>query len=297
MGRALARRLAERGDAVFLLGRDAGDLAASARDIEVRAARAAGIDRDRPVRSRAPRRLRRRARRRRRGAERVRHRRRDGRAVRDAGQAGGGRRLRAPAADRRLRQHGPVLRGGPPPACSRAAAARCACSARSRASAGRKPVIIYGAAKAGLSAYLEGLDHKFHDKGLRMICVKPGFVRTGMTAAPEAAAVRGRAGRGRARRRARDRPRAPGGLRAGNLAPDHDGHPDAAAIRDAQDRLLSPRAPVHLSINPDRFLSGLPAITRGRGQENRCALYDRPVDNFRVRFWAGKGRARAARSA
>ena len=47
---------------------------------------------------------------------------------------------------------------------------------------GRKPVIIYGAAKAGLSHYLEGLDHKFRAQGLRTICVKPGFVKTGMTA-------------------------------------------------------------------------------------------------------------------
>jgi short-subunit dehydrogenase len=47
---------------------------------------------------------------------------------------------------------------------------------------GRKPVILYGAAKAGLSHYLEGLDHKFHGQGLRVIAVKPGFVRTGMTA-------------------------------------------------------------------------------------------------------------------
>jgi decaprenylphospho-beta-D-erythro-pentofuranosid-2-ulose 2-reductase len=47
---------------------------------------------------------------------------------------------------------------------------------------GRKPVVLYGAAKAGLSAYLEGLDHRFHAAGLRTICVKPGFVRTGMTA-------------------------------------------------------------------------------------------------------------------
>jgi len=47
---------------------------------------------------------------------------------------------------------------------------------------GRKPVVLYGAAKAGLTHYLEGLDHKFHDKGLRVICVKPGFVKTGMTA-------------------------------------------------------------------------------------------------------------------
>jgi decaprenylphospho-beta-D-erythro-pentofuranosid-2-ulose 2-reductase len=47
---------------------------------------------------------------------------------------------------------------------------------------GRKPVILYGAAKAGLSRYLEGLDHKFRARGLRTITVKPGFVKTGMTA-------------------------------------------------------------------------------------------------------------------
>jgi short-subunit dehydrogenase len=46
---------------------------------------------------------------------------------------------------------------------------------------GRKPVILYGAAKAGLTRYLEGLDHKFRAQGLRTICVKPGFVKTGMT--------------------------------------------------------------------------------------------------------------------
>lgn len=47
---------------------------------------------------------------------------------------------------------------------------------------GRKPVIIYGAAKAGLSHYLEGLDHKYRLQGLRVVCVKPGFVKTSMTA-------------------------------------------------------------------------------------------------------------------
>jgi NAD(P)-dependent dehydrogenase (short-subunit alcohol dehydrogenase family) len=46
---------------------------------------------------------------------------------------------------------------------------------------GRKPVVLYGAAKAGLSRYLEGLDHRFHAQGLRTVCVKPGFVRTSMT--------------------------------------------------------------------------------------------------------------------
>jgi decaprenylphospho-beta-D-erythro-pentofuranosid-2-ulose 2-reductase len=47
---------------------------------------------------------------------------------------------------------------------------------------GRKPVVLYGASKAGISAYLEGLDHKFRGQGLRVITVKPGFVKTGMTA-------------------------------------------------------------------------------------------------------------------
>ncbi len=47
---------------------------------------------------------------------------------------------------------------------------------------GRSKVVLYGAAKAGLSAYLEGLDHRYRRAGLRTVCVKPGFVRTAMTA-------------------------------------------------------------------------------------------------------------------
>jgi decaprenylphospho-beta-D-erythro-pentofuranosid-2-ulose 2-reductase len=50
---------------------------------------------------------------------------------------------------------------------------------------GRKPVVLYGAAKAGLSRYLEGLDHRDRAAGLRTITVKPGFVKTGMTAGLE----------------------------------------------------------------------------------------------------------------
>lgn len=46
---------------------------------------------------------------------------------------------------------------------------------------GRKPVVLYGASKAGLSSYLEGLDHKFRSEGLRVVTVKPGFVKTEMT--------------------------------------------------------------------------------------------------------------------
>ncbi len=47
---------------------------------------------------------------------------------------------------------------------------------------GRRAVAIYGAAKAGLSHYLESLDHGYRKDGLVTICVKPGFVHTGMTA-------------------------------------------------------------------------------------------------------------------
>ncbi|MEM6794903.1 MAG: SDR family NAD(P)-dependent oxidoreductase [Acidobacteriota bacterium] len=47
---------------------------------------------------------------------------------------------------------------------------------------GRKPVAIYGAAKAGLSRYLEAMDHKWRRQGLLTLDVKPGFVKTGMTA-------------------------------------------------------------------------------------------------------------------
>lgn len=46
----------------------------------------------------------------------------------------------------------------------------------------RKPVVLYGAAKAGLSAYLEGLDLRYRSQGLTTVCVKPGFVKTAMTA-------------------------------------------------------------------------------------------------------------------
>lgn len=46
---------------------------------------------------------------------------------------------------------------------------------------GRKPVGIYGSSKAGVSTYLEALDHKYRASGLWVLCVKPGFVKTAMT--------------------------------------------------------------------------------------------------------------------
>lgn len=46
---------------------------------------------------------------------------------------------------------------------------------------GRKPVALYGSSKAGLSHYLESLDHRYRSEGLVALTVKPGFVKTGMT--------------------------------------------------------------------------------------------------------------------
>ena len=181
MGRAVARQLAARGDALFLLGRDPSDFAASARDIEIRAGRAEGSVGTAPCDLERPDDF--------------------GAALDSADVVLGGfdtvvvtgalfatqdrleaeprfaqRLLTADFANtvvfceearRRLLARG----GGTLCVFSSVAGER-----------GRKPVIIYGAAKAGLTHYMEGLDHKFHDRGLRAICVKPGFVKTGMTA-------------------------------------------------------------------------------------------------------------------
>jgi short-subunit dehydrogenase len=46
---------------------------------------------------------------------------------------------------------------------------------------GRKPVGLYGATKSGLSHYLESLDHCHRAAGLVTVTVKPGFVKTSMT--------------------------------------------------------------------------------------------------------------------
>ena len=46
---------------------------------------------------------------------------------------------------------------------------------------GRKKNYQYGAAKAGLTAYLSGLRNRLFDKGVNVLTVKPGFVLTKMT--------------------------------------------------------------------------------------------------------------------
>jgi NAD(P)-dependent dehydrogenase (short-subunit alcohol dehydrogenase family) len=180
LGRALARHLAARGDRLFLLGRDQADLALSAGDLVVRAGRpeavagVAACDLEQPetfapALAQAEAAL--------------------GRmdtVVVTAGLFATQDRLEAdPELARRLltvdfantvvfceeaRRRLLARGGGTLCVFSSVAGER-----------GRKPVILYGAAKAGLTQYLEGLDHKFRAAGLRTVCVKPGFVRTGMT--------------------------------------------------------------------------------------------------------------------
>jgi decaprenylphospho-beta-D-erythro-pentofuranosid-2-ulose 2-reductase len=179
MGRALARLMASRGDALFLLGRDAEDLARSAADLQLRGARgpvgSAACDllapnTFAPALDKADAALR--------GFDTV---------VVTAGLFDTEERL----------EEDPVLRDRLLTAdftntihfCELvrrrllAAGGGTLCVFSSVAGErGRKPVILYGAAKAGLSHYLEGLDHKFRAQGLRTVLVKPGFVKTGMTA-------------------------------------------------------------------------------------------------------------------
>jgi decaprenylphospho-beta-D-erythro-pentofuranosid-2-ulose 2-reductase len=178
MGRALARRMAARGDRLALLGRDPEDLARSAADLEARGA--AGVatatcDLLRPetfarALDEADRAL-------------------DGFdtvvvtaglfASQEALETDADLRDRLLTADFtntvhfcELVRERLVARGG---------GTLCVFSSVAGDRA-RKPVILYGAAKAGLTYYLNGLDAKYRDHGLRTILVKPGFVRTGMTA-------------------------------------------------------------------------------------------------------------------
>jgi decaprenylphospho-beta-D-erythro-pentofuranosid-2-ulose 2-reductase len=179
LGRALARRLAERGDALFLLGRDEAELALSALDLEARGAPA-------PV----------------------------GHAPLDLARPAGFTEA-LDAADRALsRIDALVVTGGlfarheelvQDPArlaalldvnftgtillCQQAAerlAARgggsiCAFSSVAGDRA-RRGNYLYGATKAGLSVFLDGLELAYRDRGVRVLCVKPGFVKTAMTA-------------------------------------------------------------------------------------------------------------------
>ncbi len=180
MGRAVARRMAARGDALFLLGRDGDDLARSAADLEIRGAHGTVgvahcdlLDRatfapalDAAVQALG-------------GLDAV---------VVTAGLFAAQESLEQDAdlRDRlltanltntihfcELARQRLLASGG---------AARLCVFSSVAGDRARKPVLLYGAAKAGLSYYLTGLDHKFAAQGLKTILVKPGFVKTGMVA-------------------------------------------------------------------------------------------------------------------
>lgn len=177
MGRALARLMSQRGDRLFLLGRDTSDLERSARDLEVRGGAPVSsfpcdlerTDTFAPALEAAEAALG--------GLDTV---------VVTAGLFATQERLEAdPELARRLllvdftntvafceeaRRRLLARGGGTLCVFSSVAGER-----------GRRPVVLYGAAKAGLTRYLEGLDHRFRAAGLRTVCVKPGFVRTSMT--------------------------------------------------------------------------------------------------------------------
>ena len=185
MGRALARRLVERGDRVFLLGRDPDDLGRSAADLLARSPRELPVDTARldladpttfaPALDAADETFRR--------------------------ETGSGFDTVVITAAQFATQE--ALEESPARAAAlldvnftrtvelcehvrnrlleRGGGTLCVFSSVA-GDRGRKPVVLYGASKAGLSAYLEGLDHKFRAAGLRTVCVKPGFVKTGMTA-------------------------------------------------------------------------------------------------------------------
>jgi NAD(P)-dependent dehydrogenase (short-subunit alcohol dehydrogenase family) len=179
MGRALARAMAERGDSLFLLGRDSDELQRSARDLEIRGAtkpvETTFCDLSKPE-SFAP-------------------------ALDRAAKSLGGLETVVVTAGMFATQE--ELEDDPKlveqilsadftntvlfceDARKRllAAGGGTLCVFSSVAGErGRKPIVLYGAAKAGLSCYLEGLDHRYRAAGLKTICVKPGFVKTSMTA-------------------------------------------------------------------------------------------------------------------
>ena len=117
----------------------------------------------------------------------------------------------------------------------------------------RKTNYLYGASKAGLSAFLDGLGLAYADRDVRVVCVKPGFVRTEMTAglpvppfAGEPDAVAGPSATRNGRRKA-------GRVRARHLALDHARHPLAAPLADA----------------PPPVLAGRGAQPRGAGRSRR----------------------------
>jgi short-subunit dehydrogenase len=179
MGRALCRKMAERGDRLFLLGRDTSELEKTAADLKVRSGKDfevghAPCDLERPE-SFEP-------------------------ALAKADEALGGFDTVVITAgmfgtQEQLEEDHDLLRrlltvnfahtvllceSARERLMARGGGTLCVFSSVA-GDRGRKPVGLYGSTKAGLSHYLESLDHRYHAAGLKTICVKPGFVKTSMT--------------------------------------------------------------------------------------------------------------------
>ncbi len=104
----------------------------------------------------------------------------------------------------------------------------------------RKPVVLYGATKAGLAYYMHGIDLRYRDAGLRGGAGQARVRADGDDGRPARAAVRGQPGRRRAGDREGDRSRHAAGLRAGDLAPGDAGDSVAARCGDATGQILGP---------------------------------------------------------
>jgi decaprenylphospho-beta-D-erythro-pentofuranosid-2-ulose 2-reductase len=178
MGRALARRLAERGDALFLLGRDEAELALSARDLEARGGPSvshARLDLGEPAGFAA-------------ALDAADH----ALSPFDALVVTGGLFARQDELAADPARLAALLRAnftGTVLLCQQAAERMAArggglvCAFGSVAGdRARRSNYLYGASKAGLAVALDGLDLAYRDRGVRGLCVKPGFVRTAMTA-------------------------------------------------------------------------------------------------------------------
>ena len=105
---------------------------------------------------------------------------------------------------------------------------------------GRKPVVLYGATKAGLSAYLEGLDHKFRGEGAGDDLRQARIRKNRHDRESQPTAVCRRAGGSGPRHRAGDRSREAGDLHPRDMALGDDGHSESTSLRDEAYRLLAP---------------------------------------------------------
>ena len=106
---------------------------------------------------------------------------------------------------------------------------------------GRKPVGLYGSSKAGLSHYLESLDHRYRAEGLVTIWRQARVREDVDDRGAQTPAVCGRARRGCEAGDAGHRSQTTAGVRALDLGMDPVRDPPLASLRDAPRRVLARR--------------------------------------------------------